>query len=205
MKKFLSALLAVLILVSACAFAETASPEEPLEEGSILMRGYLDRTSLYYVSIPAEWAPIGIHSTQENIAQANEILGESEVQALLKELSPENNLLLCVSPTGEQLVITYGLSDGVTSDTLISQVDDFKKMLSAAYVGIEFKDDCGSYSINDYIQVLYIGAKYKGHAISQYFYPAGSNMYVFTFTDTESNIINAVLSQFRLVQEDDLN
>ena len=199
MKKLLSALMAVLILVSACAFAETASPAEPLKEGEMYFHGYKNVQTGYYVGVPAEWALIGINSTADNISQAEEIMGYTEVQALLKELSAENDLLLAVAPTGEQMAVTYGLSDGVTSETLIGEIDNFKKMLSAAYTGIEFKEESGAYSVNDLTQILYIGAKYKSHDISQYLMPLGSHIFVFTFTDVDTEIEKAVLSTFGIV------
>lgn len=198
MKKFLAALIAVIMMVSACAFAETASPAEPLKEGEMYFHGYIDNVVGYYVGVPAEWALIGRYSTPDNLTQAYEIMGFTEVTALLESLSDENDVLFSIAPTGEQMVITYGQSDGITVDRLAEEIGAFKAMLQASYTGIEFKEDSGLVSINDLMQVMYIGAKYKTHDVSQYFMPAGSSIYVFTFTDVEENIEHAVISAFRI-------
>ena len=197
MKKFLAAIIAVMMTVSACAFAETASPAEPLKEGEMYFHGYINNAVGYYVGVPAEWALIGLNSTYENLTQAYEIMGYSDVNALVEKLTEENNILFSVASTGEQMVLTYGLSDGITVDRLAEETDAFKAMLESAYTGIEFKEDSGLVANNELTQILYIGAKYKSHNISQYFMPAGANIYVFTFTDVEKDIEHAVISSFK--------
>ncbi len=201
MKKILAALIAVLMMVSACAFAETASPEEPLQEGEMYFHGYINNVVGYYAGVPAEWALIGRHSTPDNLTQAYEVMGYTEVTALLESLTDENDVLFTIASTGEQMVLTYGQSDGITVDRLAEEIDAFKAMLGSSYTGIEFKEDSGLVSINDLMQAMYIGAKYKSHDVSQYFIPAGSNVYVFTFTDVEKSIEHAVISAFRVDSE----
>ncbi|MBQ2433277.1 MAG: hypothetical protein II266_02515, partial [Clostridia bacterium] len=171
---------------------------EPLEEGTMYFRGYINSAVGYYAGVPAEWALIGRFSTPENLSQAYEIMGFTEVTALTESISEENDILFAVSSAGEQMAITYGQSDGVTVDRLADELDAFKAMLQSSYIGIEFKEDSGLVSINDLMQAMYIGAKYKSHDVSQYFIPAGSNVYVFTFTDVEKTIEHAVISAFRV-------
>ena len=161
-------------------------------------RGYINSAVGYYAGVPAEWALIGRFSTPENLSQAYEIMGFTEVTALTESISEENDILFAVSSAGEQMAITYGQSDGVTVDRLADELDAFKAMLQSSYIGIEFKEDSGLVSINDLMQAMYIGAKYKSHDVSQYFIPAGSNVYVFTFTDVEKTIEHAVISAFRV-------
>lgn len=201
MKKILAFLIAILMMVSACAFAETASPAEPLQEGEMYFHGYINPDIGYYVGVPAEWALIGLNSTPDNLTQAREIMGHTDVTALLENLNKENNILFSIASTGEQMVLTYGLSDGITADRLSEEIGAFKAMLQAAYTGIEFKEDSGLFSVNDLTQVLYIGAKYKSHDVSQYFLPAGSTIFIFTFTDVEKDIEKAVISSFRMDDE----
>ena len=198
MKRFLAALIAVMMMVSACALAETASPAEPLEEGTMCFRGYINSAVGHYGGVAAEWALIGRFSTPESLSQAYEIMGFTEVTALTESISEENDILFAVSSAGEQMAITYGQSDGVTVDRLADELDAFKAMLQSSYIGIEFKEDSGLVSISDLMQAMYIGAKYKSHDVSQYFIPAGSNVYVFTFTDVEKTIEHAVISAFRV-------
>jgi len=201
MKKLFAFLIAVMMMVSACAFAETSSPAEPLREGEMYFHGYINPDVGYYVGVPAEWALIGLNSTPDNLDQAYEVMGFTEVTGLLGQLNSENNILFSIASTGEQMALAYGLSDGITVDRLAEEIDAFKAMLQASYTGIEFKEDSGLVSINDLTQVLYIGAKYKSHDVSQYFMPAGSNVYIFTFTDVEKEIERAVVSTFRIDQE----
>lgn len=201
MKKILAAVIAVMMLVTSCAFAETASPAEPLKEGEMYFHGYINNAVGYYVGTPAEWALIGLNATQDNLTQAYEVMGFSDVSALLDSLTEENNILFAVSATGEQMVLTYGQSDGITVDRLAEEIGAFKAMLQAAYTGIEFKEDSGIVSINELTQVFYIGTKYKSQDVSQYFVPAGSNVYVFTFTNVEKDVEKAVVSSFRVDPE----
>ncbi|MBQ4157479.1 MAG: hypothetical protein IJD86_05000 [Clostridia bacterium] len=199
MKRFFSILFVLMFLLSACAFAETASPAEPLKEGEMYFHGYKNSNTGYYVGVPAEWALIGMDSTGANLDHAYEVMGYSEVKALTEQLSKENDILFTVSSSGDQMVLTYGLSDGITTDRLAEDIDDFKAMLAKSCTGIEFKEDCGLITVNELTQVMYIGAKYKSHDVSQYFLAAGSNVYVFTFTDVEKDIEQAVLSTFSIV------
>lgn len=198
MKKVFSALIALLIAFGACAFAEPATSGEPLEEGQMYFHGYRNTLTGYYIGVPAEWTLVGLDSTSDNLKQAYEVMGRTEVTELLAQLNENNDILFCVGGEGEQLALTYGLSDGVISDELIDQLDSFKAILSASYTGIEFKEDSGAYAINEFSEILYIGAKYKGHDISQYFIPMGAQVFVFTFTDVESDIENAVLGTFHI-------
>ncbi|MBR3928392.1 MAG: hypothetical protein IKJ65_05235 [Clostridia bacterium] len=202
MKKFLALLIAVMLMAGACAYAETATSEEPLAEGEMYFHGYINPAVGYYVGVPAEWALIGLNSTPQNLTEAYDIMGYTEVTALHESLNAaDNNILFSIAATGEQMVLTYGPSDGITVDRLAEEIDAFKAMLQSSFTGIEFKEDSGLVSINDLTQIMYIGAKYKSHDVSQYFMPAGSNMYVFTFTDVEKDIAEAVISTFRVDSE----
>ena len=201
MKKLIAFILSIVLIFCTCAFAETATTEEPLPEGSFYVHGYKNALTGYYVAVPAEWALIGRYSTADNLSQAYEIMGYSDVSALLNQLSEENDILFCTASTGEQMVLTYGLSDGITCDRLVENMDGFKAMLQAAYMGIEFKEDSGAVTFNELMQVMYIGAKYKGHDVSQYFLPAGDHIYVFTFTDVEKTMEQNVISTFNIVNE----
>lgn len=201
MKKFLALVIAVILGLSACAFAEPATIEEPLPEGAFYVHGYKNAATGYYVAVPAEWALIGLNSIPDNLEQAYEIMGFTEVRALLDQLNSENDILFCISSEGEQMVLTYGLSEGVTCDRLSEDIDDFKAMLSAAYTGIEFKEDSGLVTIAELTQVMYIGAKYRGHDVSQYFLPVGGHIFVFTFTDVEKDMEHSVISTFNLAND----
>ncbi len=201
MKKIFAIILALVCVFSACAFGETATPEEPLPEGSFYVHGYINSLTGYYVAVPAEWVLIGRDSVQGNLDQAYEIMGFTDVNALLNQLNEENDILFSIASTGEQMVLTYGLSDGITCDKLVEEMDTFKAMLQASYTGIEFKEDSGSVTIGELTQVMYIGAKYKGHDVSQYFLPAGDHIFVFTFTDVEKEMEHNVISTFSIVKE----
>lgn len=198
MKKVLSFIIALMMITAACAFAETASPAEPLEEGEIYVHGYASSATGYYVAVPAEWALIGRDSHPENLSQAYDIMGYASVNDLVKQLSDENDVLFAVSADGKQMALTYGSSDGITCDRLVEEIDAFKAMLQATYPGIEFKEDSGTVTINELTQVMYIGAKYKSHDVSQYFFPMGSYIYVFTFTDVGTELEKTVLSTFTI-------
>lgn len=199
MKKLLGILLALTMLLAACAVSETsASPAEPLPEGSMLFHGYISEAAGYYVGVPAEWALVGAFSHPENLDEACKIMDEYEVKQLHSTLSAENDILFAFSESGEQMVLVYGPSDGVTSDVLIEEAGALKRMLTAEYVGITFEDDCGSYTINDLVEVLYIGCQYNGNTIYQYYIPAGKNIYVFTFVNVEKIIAQSVISTFNL-------
>ncbi len=201
MKKFLAALIAVLMLAGACAFAETASPAEPLKEGEMYFHGYINKAVGYYIGTPVEWALIGLYATPDNLTQAYEVMGYSDAAALYESLTTENDILFATASTGEQMVLTYGQSDGITVDRLADEIGAFKAMVQDAYTGIEFKEDSGIVSLNELTQVFYIGTKYKSQDVSQYFLPAGSNVYVFTFTNVEKDIEKAVISSFRIDPE----
>lgn len=201
MKKLIALVMLIACIFCASAFCETATPTEPLPEGSFYVHGYRNALTGYYVAVPAEWALIGLDSIPGNLEQAYEIMGFSDVSALMNQLSEENDILFSVASTGEQMVLTYGLSDGITCDKLVEEIDDFKSMLKASYTGIEFKEDSGSVTIGELTQVMYIGAKYKGHDISQYFLPAGDHVFVFTFTDVETEMEHNVISTFSIVKE----
>lgn len=200
MKKLLSLLLifaAVLLPVS--AFAETAATSaEALEEGQMLFHGYISEAAKYYVGVPAEWALVGASSYPEHLQQAYDIMDINEVKALHAQLSAENDILFAFSEKGEQMVLVYGDSDGVTSDTMIEEVESLKRMLSAQYIGIVFDNDCGRHTVNELAEILYIGAKYNGNTIYQYYMPVGEHIYVFTFVNVEKSIAQAVVSTFNM-------
>ena len=82
MKKIFSILFVLMFVLSACAFAETASPAEPLKEGEMYFHGYKNSNTGYYVGVPAEWALIGMDSTGANLDHAYEVMGYSEVNVL---------------------------------------------------------------------------------------------------------------------------
>ena len=94
------------------------------------------------------------------------------------------------------MVLNYGPSDGVTSDTLIDEMDDLKRILASEYVGIVFDEESGSYTLKELIEILYIGAKYNGNEIAQYYMPVDKNIYVFTFVNVDEVYRQAVLSTF---------
>ena len=201
MRKFFAVLLALCVCLSSlCALAESnATPAEPqLSEGEILMHGYKSENAGYYVGVPAEWALVGASSLAAHLEQAYEIAGYSEVKSLHASLSAENDILFAFSASGEQMILTYGLSEGVDSDKLIDEMDSFKRILASQYTGITFTDDCGAYNYKEIYNVLYIGAKYNGNKISQYFLPGGDSIYVFTFCNVEKSIEEVVISNFNL-------
>lgn len=199
MKKWLCALLALILTLGTCALGESATPGEvpELGEDEILMHGYISPYANYYIGVPSDWALIGAGSTADNIEQAEEIVEES-VSALIAGMNAENDVLFAVSPKGENLILTYGNAEGATNEDLIRSLDTFKKELSANYTGIRFTDDCGSYKLNDITEILYIGANYNGHDIRQYYVASGLTLYVFTFTGVSANIAGVVLSTFHL-------
>lgn len=200
MKKLVSLLLILAsVLLPVSAFAETAATaNEPLEDGQMYFHGYISEAAKYYVGVPAEWALVGASSYPEHLEQAYDILGYTEVKELHSQLNAENDILFAFSAKGEQMVLVYGESDGVTSDTLIDEMDALKRMLSAEYIGIEFESDSGKYTVNELIDILYIGAKYYGNTLYQYYMPVGANIYVFTFVNVEKQIAQAVVSTFNM-------
>jgi len=201
MKKFF----AVLLALAVCLFCfsalceESATPSQPVAgEGEILMHGYISEAANYYVGVPATWALLGASSHEEHIAQAEDILGYSEVKSIRQNLSSENDILFAFSADGEQMVLNYGPSDGVTSDVLIKRMGELQSLLKTQYKGITFKEDSGSYTLKEIISILYIGAEYNGNDIDQYYMPVGESIYVFTFVNVEDVYRQAVFSTFHL-------
>lgn len=199
MKKLFCAILALILAMGACALGEAASEGEApqLAEDEILMHGYISPFAGYYIGVPSDWALIGAGSTPDNIDQAEETIDES-VSALRAGMSAENDVLIAVSPKGENLILTYGTAEGATNEDLIRSLDTFKKELSAKYTGIRFANDCGGYKLNDITEILYIGANYNGHDVRQYYLASGVTLYVFTFTGVSAEIAGVVLSTFHL-------
>lgn len=198
MKKLLAILLALMMLVSGIsAFAEeTATPGE-LGENQILMHGYLSPYCHYYIGVPAEWALIGAGSTPENINQAYEIV-DDDVSGIISQMSAENDILFAVSAAGENLVLTYGPAEGANNDHLIKEIEVFKNTLISNYPGIKLSDDCGSYTFNGVVDIMYIGANYNGHAIRQYYLASGSTLFIFTFSGVSKDMAETVLSTFNI-------
>lgn len=207
MKKILSFFLAFAMLLCVFCVGEEANVNEEdvtpqptapvLAEDEILMHGYLSPYMNYYVGVPAEWALIGAGSTPDNIAQAEEISQES-VRTIIANMNKDNDVLFAVSAAGETMVLTYGDAAGATNEALIDALDEFKARLSAKYVGIKFDNDCGSYELNEFSRILYIGATYNGRNIRQYYISSGVTMYIFTFTNVTKSIADTVLSTFNL-------
>lgn len=199
MKRVLALVLAFCLLISCAAWAENAAEDAPAElgENEILMHGYIDPYVGYYVGVPAEWALIGAGSTLDDINQASDIIDES-VSAIIAQLTADNDILFAVSPSGENLILTYGSAAGATNADLIDSMAAFQKELSANYPGIRFTDECGSFKINDISEILLIAANYNGHDIRQYYMTSGTTMYIFTFTGVSADIAYAVLSLFHV-------
>lgn len=204
MKRFFACLLALsMLLACLSASAETATPAEatpatPSEaaEGEIRMQKYLSPYAGYIVSVPVEWALIGVGSRQENLDQAYKVLPDLDVDEIRKKMTAENDVLIAASKDGASMVLNYGKADGATGENLIDSLDAFKKALTAQCPGIKFSDDCGKYELNFLTNLLYIGASYNSHEIRQYYMVAGENMYIFTFTGVTKQIAEIVLSTF---------
>ena len=198
MKKLLSILLAVTLLISCLsAIAEESAAPGELGENQILMHGYMSPYRRYYIGVPAEWALIGAGSTPENITQAYDIV-DDDISGIVSQMSADNDILFAVSAAGENLVLTYGSAEGASNDSLIDEIEAFKNVLIANYPGIKLADDCGTYSYNGVVDIMYIGANYNGHSIRQYYLASGTILYIFTFSGVSKEIAETVLSTFNV-------
>lgn len=203
MKKLL-ALLFVFILLFAAAVSEQPAPETTAEnetpvvgEGEILLHGYISPFKNYYVGVPAEWAIVGAGSTDANLSDANEMLEDLNVYGFVKQLTGENDVLVCVSEDGKEgLILTYGPSSGVTNDAMIKYLPEIEAAIKAEYSGVTFKDDSGSYEFKSLAEILNINMTYKNRDLIQYYVVNGQDMYIFTFFGTPSQIAQTVLTTF---------
>ena len=180
MKKLLALILCCIIAFGVC-FAETDSAAMEEAEEGILMHGYIDPYTKYYIGVPAEWALIGPGSVPENLQQARGIPG-IDADAIYATVNEANPTLYALSENGEGLIVTYGKSEGVSTDSLISNLGQIKEGLLKQYPNVVFDENSGSYDLNSYSQILYVGMEYNNYyKIYQYYIAAGGRVYVFTF------------------------
>ena len=208
MKKTMIWLCLILLLVCGAALAEAqqdeAAQEEAQEgeivlgEGEILMHGYIDPVTGYYLGVPADWAILGPGSTATNLAEAVDIMEDVDVYGIFRSFGEKDSYLMCRNKDGAGVTVTYGSSDGVTNDTLIDAMEDIQAQLSASLSGLVFKEDSGKYSFKGVMDILFLDMSYKNTSIFQYYMVTGSQMYVFTFTNTPLDIAQTVLSTFAM-------
>lgn len=202
MKKTILIIMAVLLMLSA-AFAE--QPEEQpaqqeLGEGDILMHGYIDPVTRFYIGVPAEWSIVGPGSTAANLAQATEELENIDAYGLFKSFNESSRFLLCVSPDNKGLVVTYGASDGASNQTFIDAMDSIKAQLSGSISGLTFSDESGKYALQSSMEILYLSMTYKNTEIRQYYLVSG-DMYIFTFFGVDKILSDTIMSTFSFSQD----
>lgn len=202
MKKTILIIMAVLLMLSA-AFAE--QPEEQpaqqeLGEGDILMHGYIDPVTRFYIGVPAEWSIVGPGSTAANLAQATEELENIDAYGLFKSFNESSRFLLCVSPDNKGLVVTYGASDGASNQTFIDAMDSIKAQLSGSISGLTFSDESGKYALQSSMEILYLSMNYKNTEIRQYYLVSG-DMYIFTFFGVDKILSDTIMSTFSFSQD----
>ena len=198
MKKLLLLFLAVCLLLSA-SLAEQPDEQQPVQqelgEGDILMHGYIDPVTRFYIGVPAEWSIVGPGSTAANLAQATEELESVDAYGLFKSFNDSSRFLLCVSPDNKWLVVTYGASDGASNQTFIDAIDSIKSQLSGAISGLTFSDESGKYSLQSSMEILYLSMTYKNTEIRQYYLVSG-DMYIFTFFGVDKTLSDTIMSTF---------
>lgn len=210
MKRIIAILLTLIMLLPAAALCENATPAEAtpaeatpaeLQEGEMYFHGYRGEIGRYYVGMPEEWAPVGINSPAEYISQAEENTDYFTVRDILSSISETNDVLIALSPTGEVMTLTYGFSEGTSNETLIDELDNYKKQLAANHPGIQFTEDSGEFELNEINKILHVGATYMNHSIHQFYMPTGKQLFIFTFIDVKPEIAKAVMSTFQLLSE----
>ncbi|MCR4620759.1 MAG: hypothetical protein K5663_01615 [Clostridiales bacterium] len=202
MKRFLLAFVAVcLILSTALAEQPEEQPTEQvtLGEGEILMHGYIDPVTRFYVGVPAEWSIIGPGSTAANLNQAFEELENVDVYGLFKSFDNSSRFLLCLSPDNRGLIVTYGSTDGAGNQTLIDSLDDFKAAF-ADVSGLEITDESGKFSLQSSMDILYLSMIYKNTEIRQYYLVSG-DLYIFTFFGVDKTLSDTIMSTFSFSKE----
>ena len=203
MKKLISILLALLLLVlPAWAEEENETPVDEipeLEEGQILMHGYIDPYVKFYLGVPAEWAILGPGSTAANLTEAAEIMEDADVYGIFHSFTEDNAVLICRSADGAGVTVSYGSSDGVSNETLVNDMEQIQAELKNAYSGLSFKEGCGAYSFKSVTDILYIGMTYKNTDFYQYYLVSGAQMYLFTFFGTTLETAQTVMSTFSIV------
>ena len=203
MKKTMSILLALLLLALPVWAEEadaTGAGETPeLEEGQILMHGYIDPYVNFYLGVPAEWAILGPGSTAANLTEASEIMEDADVYGIFRSFTEDNAVLICRSADGAGVTVSYGSSDGVSNETLVGSLEEIQAELKSAYSGLSFKEDCGAYSFKSVTDILYIGMTYKNTDFYQYYLVSGEQLYIFTFFGTALELAQTVMSTFSIV------
>ena len=202
MKKTVLIILALLLALSA-AFAEQPEqqpPQQELGEGDILMHGYIDPVTRFYIGVPAEWSIVGPGSTAANLAQATEELESIDAYGLFKSFNESSRFLLCVSPDNKGLVVTYGASDGASNQTFIDAIDSIKAQLSTSISGLTFNEESGKYALQSAMEILYLSMTYKNTEIRQYYLVSG-DMYIFTFFGVDKILSDTIMSTFSFSQD----
>ena len=203
MKRFFLLFMAVCLMLSV-SVAEQAE-EQPAEqqelgEGDILMHGYIDPVTRFYIGVPAEWSIVGPGSTAANLAQANEELEMVDAYGLFKSFNESSRFLICLSPENKGLVVTYGPSDGANNQTFIDAADKIKAEFTSALSGLTFSEESGKYTLQSSMEILYLSMTYKNTEIRQYYLVSG-DMYIFTFFGVDKTISDAVMSTFSFSSE----
>ena len=200
MKKLLALFLAFMLLFC-CALSEETAEEEPLVagEGEILLHGYISPYKDYYIGVPAEWAIMGAGSTNENLSSASEMLEDLNVYDFVRRLNAENDALVCLSEDGASgLILVYGPCEGVTNDAMVKALPEIQAAIKGAFSGVTFKDNCGAYEFKSLAEILNINMTYKGRDFIMYYVVNGTDMYIFTFFGTDSQIAQTILTTFVL-------
>lgn len=199
MKKLIAMLLALALLMCG-AFAEE-TPEAPLQPGEneILMHGYISPYKNYYIGVPAEWAILGAGSNEVNLTEATEMLEDVNVYAFAKQMTADNDVLLCMSEDAKAgLIVSYGPCSGVTNDRLIDSLSEIEASIKAGCPGVTFKEESGKVEFKSIAEILMISMNYKNRDILQYFVVNGSDLYLFTFFGTTRTIAETVLTTFTI-------
>ena len=203
MKKTMIWLCMILLFVCNAGLAETEQSEAQegeivLNEGEILMHGYIDPATGFYLGVPADWAILGPGSTATNLTEAVDIMEDVDVYGIFRSFKEGDSFLMCRNKDGAGVTVTHGASDGVTNDTLIDAMEDIQAQLSASLSGLVFKEDSGKYSFKGVMDILFLDMSYKNTNVFQYYMVTGAHMYIFTFTDTPLDIAQTVLSTFSI-------
>lgn len=202
MKKFISIVLALSLVLCALAYSEEApaatTPAE-LEEGQMYFHGYISEIGNYYVGVPQEWAPIGANSPAAYIEQAEAFMDYYTVRDIISSVNAQNDVLVAAAPTGESLVLIYGPSEGTTNESLINNMESYQETLLLSHPGIQLTEDSGSFKVTELSSVLRISAVYMNHKVDQFYLAAGTQLFIFTFIDTDIDVAQAVLTTFQLL------
>ena len=199
MKKLIAILLALTLIICGAVSEETTDAPLQPGENEILMHGYISPYKNYYIGVPAEWAILGAGSNDINLSEASELLEEVNVYGFVKQLTQDNDVLLCMDAEEKAgLIVTYGPCSGVSNDRLIKSLNEIEASIKAACPGVTFKEESGSVEFKSVAEILMISMNYKNRDILQYYVVNGTDLYLFTFFGTARTIAETVMTTFTI-------